>query len=144
MLIGSYLGILGEKRRTAIPKKFLDSLGSNLILTKWYEDCLVLVNQEFWSELLNRLTGGSRVASLGVRDIERFILGSAYEIEPDGQGRIIVPELLAEYATLDKDLVFLGLGDRVEIWSKRIWDEKARLISQTSKEFIEKLAETKK
>ncbi len=140
MLIGSYLSVLGEKRRTAIPKKFLDELGRELVLAKWYEDCLVLVNKNFWNGLLDRLTGGSKVASLGVRDIERFILGSAFDIEPDDQGRIIIPEVLAIYAGLGKELIFLGLGDRVEVWDRETWEGKEKEVAKTSKEFVEKLA----
>jgi MraZ protein len=82
-----------------------------------------------------------KVASLGVRDIERFILGSAFEVEPDNQGRIIIPEVLASYANLNKELIFLGLGDRIEIWSKSVWDKKAEMIAKTTKEFIEQIAE---
>src|SRR3989304_6339584 len=104
MLIGSYLGLLGEKRRTGVPKKFLDALGEKLVIAKWYEGCLVLVSETFWKELLDRLTGGSRVPSLGVRDIERFILGSAFEVIPDSQGRIIIPEILAAFAKLNKEV----------------------------------------
>src|SRR5579859_5090648 len=122
MLIGSYLGNLGEKRRTAIPKKFLAEIGELPIVAKWYEDCLVLVSQDFWNKVLDRLTGGTRVLELGIRDIERFVVGSAFQVEPDNQGRIIIPEILAEYAHLDKDLMFVGLGDRVEIWNKVDWD----------------------
>jgi MraZ protein len=144
MLIGSYLGVLGDKRRTAIPKKYLKELGQELILAKWYEDCLVLVNRKFWEALLTRLTGGLKVASLGVRDIERFILGSAFEVEPDNQGRIIIPEVLVSYANLDKELIFLGLGDRIEIWSKSVWDKKAEMIAKTTKEFIEQIAKEEK
>lgn len=140
MIIGAYSGILGDKRRTAIPKKFIDELGQNPILAKWYEDCLVLVSREFWEKLLIRLTGGSKVVSLGVRDIERFILGSAYEVEPDAQGRIIIPEILAAHAKLNKDIEFLGLGDRVEIWAKELWDEKAKVVGNVTKEYIENLA----
>lgn len=143
MLIGSYLGLLGEKRRTAIPKKFLEYLGKDLILAKWYESCLILINQEFWNSLFGRLTGESKIISIGVRDIERFILGSAFEVEPDKQGRIIIPEILVEYSELNNDLVFLGLGDRVEIWNKQVWDQKVKEISEISKEFIEKLAKKK-
>ena len=140
MLIGSYLSILGEKRRTAIPKKFLDELGNELVLAKWYEDCLVLVNKNFWNGLLDRLTGGSKVASLGVRDIERFILGSAFDIEPDDQGRIVVPEVLAKFAGFGNELIFIGLGDRVEVWNKETWEIKEKEVAKTSKEYIEKLA----
>jgi transcriptional regulator MraZ len=139
MLIGSYLGNLGEKHRTAIPKKFLGELGEELLIARWYEDCLVLMSRAFWERVLDRLTGGSRVLKLGVRDIERFIVGSAYEIEPDSQGRFIVPEVLAQYAHLTKDLVYVGLGDRIEIWNKNIWDEKASELAKTTKEYIEEI-----
>lgn len=144
MLIGSYLGILGEKRRVAIPKKFLEEFGDKLVIAEWYEGCLILVSVGFWEALLKRLTGGSKVVSLGVRDIERFILGSAFEVIPDGQGRIIVPEILVGFANLNKELVFLGLGDRAEIWSKEIWEKKAEEIGRTTKEFIEDLAKNEK
>ena len=141
MITGSHLGNLGEKRRVAVPKKFLTELGERPILAKWYEDCLILVCSDFWRALLKRLTGGSNVISLGVRDIERFILGSAYETEPDAQGRIIIPEMLASYANLKDELVFVGLSDRVEIWDRVAWDRKSMELSKTTKEYIEKLAD---
>ncbi len=141
MLIGSYQSNLGDKRRVAVPKKFIESLGEKPIIAKWYENCLVLVSQEFWEKLLNRLTGGKKTASLGVRDIERFILGSAYEVEPDTQGRIIIPELLAHYGGLKQEVVFIGLGDRVEVWSKEAWDSKATELSKTTRDYIESLSE---
>ena len=142
MLIGSYIGNLGDKRRTAVPKKFLTELGEKPILAKWYEDCLILVSGEFWEKLLGRLTGGTSVLGLGVRDIERFILGSAFETEPDAQGRIILPEILVSYANLDKDLVFVGLTDRVEIWDKRVWDKKSGELAKVTKEYVEQLSRT--
>ncbi len=142
MLIGSYLGSIGERRRVAIPKKFLSELGERVIIAKWYEDCLILVSDKFWEELLKRLTGGNRVISFGVRDIERFILGSAFESEPDSQGRIIIPEILSEYADLGKEVVFVGLGDRVEIWSKEKWDGKSKDLAKVTREYVENLAKT--
>lgn len=139
MLIGSYLGSLSEKRRVAVPKKFLDSLGEKPIVAKWYEDCLILVGSEFWHKLFFRLTGGKKTISYGVRDIERFILGSAFEVEPDEQGRIIIPDILAQYARLGREIVFVGLIDKVEIWPKEIWDEKSESLAKTTKEYIETL-----
>lgn len=144
MLIGAYLGQLGEKRRTAVPKRFLEELGEKLVIAKWYEGCLVLVSTDWWEALLDRLTGGSRVASLGVRDIERFILGSAFEVAPDSQGRIVIPEILANFAELTQELVFLGLGNRAEIWAKEAWEKKAEEIGATTREFIENLAKNEK
>jgi len=140
MLIGSYLGNLSDAHRVAVPKKFLIELGQKPIIGKWYENCLILVSPEFWQTLLSRLTGGLKVAGLGVRDLERFILGNAFEMEPDAQGRVVIPQLLAEYANLKSDLVFVGLGDRVEIWPKEIWDKKSGELAKTTKEYIEELS----
>lgn len=131
---------MGEKRRVAVPKRFLSELGENPIIAKWYEDCLILVSAKFWDGLFERLTGGKKAIGYGVRDIERFILGSAFEVDPDDQGRVIVPEILAEYAHFEKDLVFVGLRDRIEIWPKRVWDAKSAELAKTTKEYIEGLA----
>lgn len=109
-------------------------------MAKWYEECLVLVDFDFWQALLERLTGGTRVVSLGVRDIERFILGSAFEVEADEQGRIIIPEILADYSHLGKEIVFIGLGNRIEIWPKEVWQSKSQLLAKQTKEYIESLA----
>ncbi len=140
MLIGAYLGKLNGKRRVAVPKKFLSELGEKPLVAKWYEDCLILVSATFWDKLLHRLTGGKKVISYGVRDIERFILGSAFELEPDDQGRVVIPEILVNYAGFTTELVFIGLGDRVEIWSKEIWDAKSGELSAKTRSYIEELS----
>lgn len=137
MLIGSYIGNLGEKHRSAIPKKFLVEIGEKLVIAKWYDGCLILVNVKFWEKILARLTAGTVGLKLGVREIERFILGSAFEVEPDNQGRIVIPEILVKYAELTKDLIYVGLINRLEIWDKQIWDKKSEELSKTTKEFIE-------
>jgi MraZ protein len=144
MLIGSYLGNISDARRVAVPKKFLKELGDKPVIAKWYEDCLILVSPDFWEKLLTRLTGGNKAINLGVRDIERFILGSAFETEPDEQGRVVIPEILAHYARLGKEGVFVGLGDRVEIWSKEAWDEKTQSLAKTTKEYIENIRNDEK
>lgn len=131
---------MSAARRVAVPKKFLVELGEKPILAKWYEDCLILVSSGFWQKLFVRLTGGEKSMPLGVREIERFILGSAYETEPDEQGRIVLPEILANYAKLGSDIIFVGLMDRVELWPKESWDEKSKDLAKTTKEYIENVS----
>jgi len=143
MLIGSYQAVLSDARRVAVPKKLFNELGENPVLAMWYEDCLILVQNSFWLTLSKELVG-SRNKDFGVRDIERFILGSAFETEPDEQGRIIIPESLSNYAKFEKDLVFLGLVDRVEIWPKAIWDEKSKNLQKVTKEYIDNLMKNEK
>jgi MraZ protein len=140
MLTGSYLGVLSDSRRVAVPKKFINEIGENPVVAKWYEDCLVLVNANFLKDLIAKLTGEKQIVNLGVRDIERFIIGSSFEVEPDDQGRIIIPEILAKYAFLEKDVVFVGLLDRVEIWSNKTWEEKSSEFAKTTKSYIEGLS----
>lgn len=141
MLIGSYSGVLSPKRRTAIPKKFLTELGNSFIIAKWYEGCLVIVEKSVWEALLERVSPKGTVVTGPVRDTDRFILGSAYEIVADEQGRIVIPASLAFYARLSQRITFLGLRDRIEIWNEEVWLKKEREIASQAGEILEKLAE---
>ncbi len=131
---------MSSKRRVIIPKRFRGQLGPKPILAKWYESCLVVVSKANWDALLKRLTGQEQVITQAVRDTDRFILGSAYELEPDYQGRIIIPVNIANYAQLAKEAVFLGLGDRVEIWNKEHWEIKEKLISKNAAQLVERMS----
>ena len=141
MLVGTFQAALSPKRRTAIPKKFLKELGNRVIMAKWYEGCLALVGETYWLALLKRLTGGeTRVPTEPIRDTERFILGSAYEVLPDEQGRVVIPMELVIYAGLSEKLVFIGLMDRIEVWNEDNWREKEKAVSVHAGELVEKLA----
>lgn len=122
----------------------MNTLGKDLVIAKWYEECLVVVDKRVWDALLNKLSGKAELATKPVRDTDRFILGSAYEVQPDFQGRIIIPQSLVDYAKLSSELIFLGLKDRVEIWDKDIWLLKEKEISQKASEYIEKIANDNK
>lgn len=144
MLVGQYQGRLGEKRRVAIPAKFRSELGENPIIARWYENCLVIVSKTNWDELLQRVRGEESFITKPVRDLERFIMGSAYELESDNQGRVIIPDSLAIWGELKENIVFLGLGDRVEVWDEVLWKEKEVLVSREADETLEKLAKRRK
>jgi MraZ protein len=143
MLIGHYITKLMQDGRCAMPSKFRKEIGSSAIVARWYEGCLVVVSVDKWQELLQKLTGRSEVITAPVRETDRFILGSAFEISTDSQGRFIVPKSLRDYAKLQEEVTFVGLGDRVEIWNKAAWEEKEKLLSEKAGEMIEKIAESK-
>ena len=140
MLLGQYEANLTNKDRLAFPKKFRQKLGEKVILARWYEGCLVVVGRDKWGELLLKLTGKAEYVTQPVRDTDRFILGSAYEIDLDKQGRFVVPRILKDYASLSGEVTFLGLGDRVEIWNKRNWGIKEAQIQKQAENLIEKIA----
>lgn len=144
MFLGTYLVRVTSGNRTAVPSIFRETLGENFILAKWYENCLVLVSKSSWSALLTRMMGEERMIIKPIRETEHFIFASAYEMVPDDQGRIIIPERLAKYANLGEEIYFLGIGDRIEIWNKESWDEQEKIVVKNASDYIEELSKRNK
>lgn len=142
MFIGQYNTRLTAKGRAAIPSRFRNELGSNLIVCRWYEKSLSIFTLESWKKILDLAVGESLLTS-PTRDTERFLLGGAYEIELDSQGRFVIPQALRTYAQIENDLVFVGLKDRVEIWSLTLWKNKEEEITQKAEDLIKEVQETK-
>jgi MraZ protein len=140
MFVGTYLVSVTSGKRTSIPSIFRQKLGRSVILAKWYENCLVLTNKDSWSALLERVTGGQKMIVSPIRSTEHFIFASAYEVEADEQGRIVLPDRLIDYASLGDQVYFLGIGDRIEIWNKEVWDKEEVKIASEAASYIEQLA----
>ena len=143
MLIGQFTSKLTDKDRLAVPKKLRSDLGEEMILARWYEDCLVLVSKAGWNRLIERLSGATGPIVSPVRDIDRFIIGMAFEISLDKQGRFIVPGPMLEYAGIKTEVVFVGLGDRVEIWAAEEWKEAEEVVQKKASAAIELIARQK-
>lgn len=140
MLIGQFTSKLTEKERISVPKKLRKELGKELIIARWYENCLVLVSKVHWQRLMQRLSGVSGPITTPARNIERFVFGMAFEISLDAQGRFVVPDILRLYAEIKSEVVFVGLGDRVEIWSIDKWKELEKEVVIKAAEAIDKIA----
>ena len=140
MLIGYFKNNIGDKNRVAFPVKFKNELGTSLIVTKGYENCLIIVDKSKFSDLMNSIKDVPFVNS-GLRDTKRFLIGSAQEIELDKQGRFVIPPDLKKYASLGNECVFIGLVDWIELWDKSIWDKKEESINSNSSEISDKLSE---
>ena len=139
MLIGSYTQKVGPRYRVALPAKFRRILGKKIILTRGYEGCLLIIPDKSWQELLSSVAEGPFV-SRAVRDTTRFLLGSAFEIELDDQGRFVLPEALRTYAEIEKEAVFAGLGRWVEIWDGGRWVERQKYLDKRGSALAERLA----
>lgn len=75
-----------------------------------------------------------------IRETEHFIFASAYEVDIDDQGRIVLPDRLVVYAGLGEQVYFLGVGDRIEIWNKELWEKKEAEVAKEAASYIERLA----
>lgn len=140
MFLGSYLVRVTSGSRTSIPSYFREKLGDSFILAKWYEGCLVLIAKDTWQVLLTRLTAGVNNLVSPVRGTERFIFAESYELSPDEQGRIVIPDSLFKYAEFKDEVYFLGVRDRVEIWDKDTWESERKKLAKSAPEYIEELA----
>lgn len=127
MLLGSYEVRIDEKNRIAVPKRFREMLGTKLIIARWYEKCLVVIDTTGWNKIVGKITGGE-VGTLFARDTDRFLLAGSFEVELDHQGRFVVQQVLKIYAKINVDVICVGLGNRIEIWDKNIWIEREKAI----------------
>ena len=118
MLCGQYFHNIDEKGRMNFPSKLRDELGERFYLTRWLDDCLVVFSEDEWQNICERLKTQSMARS---RDIQRFLFSNAVTVEPDKQGRILIPSNLREDAGLVKDVVVIGVMNKAEIWDKERW-----------------------
>lgn len=141
MLIGQYESKIGVKHQAGLPKKFRDTLGDTLIVTKGFENCLIVVSEENWKTLLEG-TEGKPFTNKSTRELQRFLLGNASYVQLDQKGRFVVPEYLREFAKIDDDIVFVGVQRFVEIWDKKNWDEHQIELGKNIESIAERLSES--
>ena len=140
MLIGQESGKIDEKNRIAFPKKFRKVLGNKLIITQGFEGSLIIVSMDSWKPLLEG-TEGKPLINKEARETQRFLLGTATEVELDDKGRFILPEYLRKYAEIQKEVVCLGISRYVELWDKKKWEKHNMELIKTIEPIAQKLSE---
>ena len=138
MFMGEYEDFIDAKGRVILPVKFRDELGPKFVVTRGLEGCLSVYTMEAWMRLAGSLKK-LRASKENVRAFKRFVFGSAAEVEFDKQGRILIPATLRAYAKLVKDVTVLGTGDKVEIWSKDVYEAYAAKTIPVMEEIAESL-----
>ena len=128
MFIGEYQHSLDSKNRIIVPSKLRDELGTKFVITKGLDGCLFAFSQEEWLNFETKLKS-LPLSDKNARNFVRFFLAGATECEIDKQGRFLIPMNLREAASLEKEAVIIGVGTRLEIWNKSIWDAKDAEIS---------------
>ena len=128
MLMGEYEHTLDAKGRISMPAKLRKDMGDTFILTKGLDGCLFAFSQEEWLNFENKLKL-LPLSDKNARNFVRFFLSGATECEIDKQGRFLIPINLRGAASLEKEAVIIGVGTRLEIWNKAIWEQKDEEIS---------------
>ncbi|HSX57821.1 MAG TPA: division/cell wall cluster transcriptional repressor MraZ [Candidatus Saccharimonadales bacterium] len=139
LFLGHYSHRLDQKNRVSIPKKFREQLLAGCIITRGLDGCLFLYSIEAWeklSESIQRLP----LTGADARAFSRYIFSAAEETTFDPLGRIKIPEYLLLYSKINKEVSIIGVGDRVEIWSRQKYELFSKKIEKSGEELAEKLS----
>ena len=116
-MTGQYAHNIDAKGRLFIPARLREELGQTFHVTVGMDHCLSIYSDESWAAFTDKV----RSLPYSKAKALRPLFANAVDCEPDGQGRILIPAKLREYAELQKDVVVLGRVDRAEIWNAERW-----------------------
>ena len=121
LLLGTYAPKIDAKGRMALPAKMRPQLGEGLVMARGQERCIYLLPATEFRRIamqIQRTSMGNKAA----REYLRVFLSGAVDQDPDKQGRVLVPQMLRDYANLGDDIVVIGVGTRAEIWDRKTWE----------------------
>lgn len=122
---------IDAKGRMAMPTRYrerlqLDSQNSVVVTIDTEEKCLLMYPLPEWEEIEQKLAALPSFQP-AARRIQRLLIGHATDIELDGQGRVLLPTKLREYAGLEKRVVLVGQGKKFELWDEEHWESRRGL-----------------
>jgi MraZ protein len=140
MFLGSHEHSIDDKGRVIMPSRFRGKLEDGVVMVLWLEECVaVFPTAEFekLAEKVEQLPQGSKEG----RTMTRILFGHAYEAVPDRQGRLTIPPKLRQLAGLERDVVAVGVRNRVEIWDRGRWQQSMEGGIERYEQTAEKLSE---
>lgn len=143
MFRGRFEHTIDEKGRLSIPSKFrelLSARGENELVLTDFDSCLAAYPKDEWRVLEEKMKQLSMIQK-DVRNFLRLFYSSATEVPLDPQGRILIPPQMRERARLDREVVLLGLLNKIEIWDKESWEDFMARSADTFEEVVSKLVE---
>jgi len=121
VFIGEYEHSVDAKGRLIMPAKLREDIGDKFVVTKGLDGCLFAYSQTEWLNFEEKLKT-LPLTNKNARDFVRFFLAGATECEIDKQGRFLISGNLRNYAALEKEVVIVGVLNRIEIWNKDKWN----------------------
>ncbi len=126
MFYGEHEHTIDKKGRLIIPSKFRDSFKEydieKLYITRGLDKCLFMFTENEWKTQESKFKAMS-FTKPEARKFNRLYFSGAAQIECDKQGRILIPKYLKDYAAIKRDVVIIGVSNRIEVWSKDSWSE---------------------
>ena len=120
MFLGEYKQAIDGKGQISLPTQFLGELAAGLIVTRGFDQNLMVFTQRQWQEFAGRLLG-QPVSMRRLRNLRRRLFSAAATLSPDRYGRVYLPMPLCLFANLHDEAVLAGMGDYIEVWNSEIW-----------------------
>lgn len=140
MFMGEFHQRLDEKGRVTIPVKMRNDLGNDFIVTRGLDGCIFIYPKEEWQRIITKYKELPNTKE--TRTFLRAFLSCANEMNMDKQGRINIAAPLIEWASLNKDVVIIGVNERLEVWSKEIWENYLDESKDSFSDIADKLFQT--
>ena len=140
MLLGEYEHTLDEKNRLTLPARFRTAMAGGLVLTRGLDSCVEVYPAADWTSLVESRLAGLNPLSHETRVLERFYYTGAAEVQPDKQGRVMVPSALLAHAKLGREVVVVGMRGRIEIWDRAAWRAQIKEVMGSAEHVAERLA----
>jgi MraZ protein len=118
--LGEFAHSLDEKGRLAIPAKFRGRFKEGAVVTRWIGECLAIFPTDEWESINADIRRRPRTDPLRQQFVH-FLVAGAHDAEPDGQGRVVIPAHLREYAGLRNEAVVIGATSHLEVWETARW-----------------------
>lgn len=126
MFYGEYSHNIDKKGRLILPARFRDVSKENGIerffLTRGLDKCIFMFTEYEWMSQEQKFKGMS-FTKRESRSFNRMFFSGAADVSPDKQGRFIIPGYLKDFAQIRKDVVVIGVSNRIEIWDQKVWKD---------------------
>lgn len=130
MLGGTYTHSVDDKGRVIIPVKFKKELGLEFVITAGFDDTLMIMSMQEWEKFLEKVFSNAPISQ--TRRLRRFFHGNMHEVSTDKQGRMQIPQQLRERIGIEDEVVLVGGGEMIEIWTPERWEAEQKNLGSDS------------
>lgn len=142
MFYGEYQHTIDRKGRIILPAKFRETAKNNFIdkffVTRGLDKCLFMFAEDEWKNQEQKFKS-MPFTKEEARKFNRIYFSGAAEVIPDKQGRILLAQYLKDFAGIKRDIVIIGVANRIEIWDKALWQEFYKTAQADFEEMAEKI-----
>lgn len=121
MFLGEYTHTIDDKGRVTIPARYRGELAAGLVVTRGFDENLMVFPISEWQAMAERIAARP-LSDESVRAFRRRVFAGAADLEPDRQGRIVLPQYLRDFAGIDGEVVIAGMFNYIELWSAAAWE----------------------